>query len=201
MPGLREQKRALVRRQLAEAALRLFLQRGYEATTVEDIANAASVSRATFFRYFETKDDAVLSQLDAVGADLIAAYRARPLDEHPWDSLKEVLLHAAARITDPDRMLALLELTWTTPSLRARRLDKTATWRSNLTALTRERMGCDDRDPLPILLVHAALAAGESALGAWAATLATADLAHLLNNTFTTLGAGLDHAETHTRQQ
>jgi len=59
-PGLRERKKAKTRATIREHALRLFRDQGYGATTVEQIAEAAEVSPATFYRYFPTKEDVVL---------------------------------------------------------------------------------------------------------------------------------------------
>ena len=86
----RERKKAQTRQRLQEQALRLFTERGYEATTVEQIAAAAGVSHMTFFRYFPTKEDAVLS--DSYDPLLVAAIRSRPRTEHPVTRI-----HAAVR--------------------------------------------------------------------------------------------------------
>jgi AcrR family transcriptional regulator len=65
--GLREQKKAETRAALVKAAQDLFHRKGYEATTIDEIAEAAVVSRRTFFRYFPTKEDLVFPQ-QGVGA-------------------------------------------------------------------------------------------------------------------------------------
>ncbi|HUJ75276.1 MAG TPA: TetR family transcriptional regulator, partial [bacterium] len=58
--GLRERKKAKTRAVIQQHALRLMKEQGYQATTVEQIAEAAEVSPSTFFRYFPTKEDVVL---------------------------------------------------------------------------------------------------------------------------------------------
>jgi AcrR family transcriptional regulator len=79
----RERKKAQTRERLQEQALRLFVERGYEATTVEQIAAAAGVSHMTFFRYFPTKEDAVLS--DSYDPMLVAAIRKPAAQRAPGD--------------------------------------------------------------------------------------------------------------------
>src|SRR5580698_4853243 len=59
LPGLRERKRAALKKRLIDTAIDLFLERGYQETRIEDITTAADVSRRTFFHYFSAKDDVV----------------------------------------------------------------------------------------------------------------------------------------------
>jgi AcrR family transcriptional regulator len=76
--GLRERKKIKTRLAIQQHALRLIRQQGYEATTVEQIAEAAEISPSTFFRYFPTKDAVVLT--DDYDPLLIEAIRAQPAE-------------------------------------------------------------------------------------------------------------------------
>ena len=79
--GHRERKKRRVREQLSNAALRLFAERGYEKTTIEDIASAVDLVPRTFFRYFRSKDDALFSGLEAMRELAITALLSRPAGE------------------------------------------------------------------------------------------------------------------------
>jgi AcrR family transcriptional regulator len=118
--GLRERKRRQTRERITEAALTLFLERGFEATTVDDIAEAADVSKRSFFDYFPTKEDVVQAWQDEFGADLAAAILARPASEPLTKVVEEALISTVkAGMADP-RNLAIGELIHGTPALRAR---------------------------------------------------------------------------------
>ena len=84
--GLRERKKAKTRALIQEHALRLFRERGYDATSVEEIAEAAEVSPSTVFRYFPTKPDLVI--YDDLDERMIEAFRAQPPELNALQALR-----------------------------------------------------------------------------------------------------------------
>jgi AcrR family transcriptional regulator len=79
--GLRERKRGETLARITDEALKLFVQRGFEATTLDDIAAAAGISRRTFFHYFESKEDLAFAWLDGTVADIVAAVKRERADQ------------------------------------------------------------------------------------------------------------------------
>lgn len=123
-PGLRERKKAKTRLSIQEHALRLFREKGYAQTTVEEIADAAEVSPSTFFRYFPTKEDVVL--YDVLDPVLIEAFRAQPRELPPLTAFRRTLIEVYAALP-PDELAATEEraaLMRIVPELRARMLDE-----------------------------------------------------------------------------
>ena len=86
MTGLRERKKEQTRRRIAAAALRLFAERGFDAVTVNEIAEAAEVSKVTLFAYFPTKESLVLHGIGE--EDLAGIVAGRPPDRSPLDALR-----------------------------------------------------------------------------------------------------------------
>jgi AcrR family transcriptional regulator len=99
--GLRERKKAATREALRAAALRLFAERGYRATTVADIAGAAAVSQRTFFRYFESKEDVALQDIALLSPTFARAIGERPPAEPPVRALREAFLALAGGAEAP----------------------------------------------------------------------------------------------------
>ena len=89
--NLRERKKLATWRAVRNAALGLLAEQGYDATTVEQIAAAANVSRATFFNYFASKEAAILDPDPEERRDWQQAMHERPTDEHLWDALAAIL--------------------------------------------------------------------------------------------------------------
>jgi AcrR family transcriptional regulator len=86
--GLRERKKQRTREQIVEAAMRLFADRGYHATTIADIASTADVAPRTFFSYFPSKEAVVFHNVDRDLDGLASALRDRLPDETAFDALR-----------------------------------------------------------------------------------------------------------------
>ncbi|OLZ61535.1 TetR family transcriptional regulator [Amycolatopsis keratiniphila] len=111
--------RRRLRRALAAAAVDLFVAKGYEATTVDEIAAAAGVGRRTFFRYFDAKDDVLFANHDEIVAEMEETFAAADPDRDPV----EVACSAVGLVLDSyaaelDVSLKRFTLTRTVPSLR-----------------------------------------------------------------------------------
>ncbi len=117
--GLRERKRRQTRERIARAAMTLFLEQGFEATTVDQIAEAAEVSKRGFFDYFPAKEDVVAAWQDEFANSLLAAVTARPAKEPMTKVVEEALLSTIVAAVNP-QSLAIGKLIKSTPALRAR---------------------------------------------------------------------------------
>lgn len=95
-PGLRELKKAQTRQAIIEAAARLFAERGFEATTIEEVAAAAQVTKKTVFNHFSTKEDLALDRAEDYRRQLLAAIHDRPAGTTALDAFR-VLSHRQAR--------------------------------------------------------------------------------------------------------
>ena len=155
-PSRRERKKAATREKLIDCASRLFLDKGYEQTTVEEITEAADVAPATFYSYFSSKGDVAMARLDEWLDAMFDALSARPLEEDP-----DVMLAAAfAQMTElgyvgtgrvrgqkgeplPAVPMAAL---WaeSSPEVAGRFYQSLIRGQQRLTPMFRERMGCPE---------------------------------------------------------
>jgi len=162
-------KRQLVRQEIARAAWLLFAERGYEDTTVAEIARAAGISRRSFFRYFSSKEDVVIGTSDALAEDVLAAFARRPAAEPPLVAIERALRPAIeTRLADADESRAIISLLRESRTLRRALLERHARLEERLALLIAVRTGADmRRDPTPALLAFLARALMDTAFNVW----------------------------------
>jgi AcrR family transcriptional regulator len=182
---LRSRTRENVRVQIAEVAFNVFADRGFDAVTATEVAEAAGISRASFFRYFESKEDAVFVAQEELGAKIAGRLRERPAGEDAWSALRQSLDPIIAVYREsPTQSLARLRLTRSTTKLRAHQLERFDQWKQLIGAALAERLGVEEVDLRIEALVAAALAALGSASSRWAASDGADDLIELIDDAF-----------------
>lgn len=97
--GVRERARLALRTEIAQAISIVFAERGFDEVTVEEAAGEVGISRATFFRYFGSKEDAVLAAIEASSIDYAAHVETLPAvdGENPWQLLHRAFKHAVSQ--------------------------------------------------------------------------------------------------------
>ncbi|MGW2745252.1 TetR/AcrR family transcriptional regulator [Streptomyces sp. NPDC001450] len=141
--GLRERKKIKTREAIRAATYGLIKEQGYDATTIEQIAERAEVSPSTVFRYFPTKEDIVLT--DEYDPLLAEELRARPADESLTDSLRHVMHRAlnASVNEDPEVLRMRAHLGVQVPAVRARMFESMSETGRLLRGALAERSGLD----------------------------------------------------------
>ncbi len=171
---LRERTRLAVRAELIEVGQRLFVRQGYENTTVEQIAAAAGMSKRSFFRYFETKEDIVLGKYERSGQQFCEALSARPAEEDLWTSMRHVFGYVVQYAADPAQAASMLEMEriFSSDKLRGAYLARIEVIQRDLVEVARRRAAATGRpwaadDPTPIAIVACAFACLRAANDTW----------------------------------
>jgi AcrR family transcriptional regulator len=195
-PGLRERKKSRTRDAIVEAALDLFERQGYEATTVEEIAEAAEISPRTFFRYFDSKLDVVMpsKQREEHEHGFEEMLSARAADEGLVTAIHHIFRDEVATMLAEDPLfLRQFRLTMRTPSLRTRAFDHFQEHQDEFRRLFAGELGVDD-DHLQAHLRAAAVGTTVwTVVDRWVAEGGETDrLLPMLDEGFALLAAGMD---------
>jgi AcrR family transcriptional regulator len=166
--GRRERKKQATRRALADAALRLFDQQGFDTTTVEQIADVVDVSARTFHRYFERKEDVLFAD----HAEHIAKFRAlleqRPADEAPLRSVRLALLVSTRELESRAELVFIrARLSTESPAHRAYNLRYLDDWARAISDHVAARTKSKPSDPWPSLAGRCTMAAVIDARQRW----------------------------------
>jgi AcrR family transcriptional regulator len=187
-------QRLKMRRELAAAAMELFATKGYEATTVDEIAATAGVARRTFFRHFRSKEEAIFPDHDDTLVRAQAVLEAAPAHEHPLDTvcrgIKEVMRMYAA---SPKGSVARYKLTREVPALREAEIASVARYERLFTryllghfdeAAHREGAGDSDEPLLAEVAASAVVTAHNHVLRRWLRGGAVGDVEAQLDRAF-----------------
>jgi AcrR family transcriptional regulator len=167
--GRRERKKSQTREAIVRAAVDLFERKGVDATTIDEIAEAADVSSRTFFRYFDTKLDVILQDKDEAHPALEDVIAGRPADEDPIAAF-HYAMRAELGLVMANNPLAARQfrLMLTTPALRAAALDHFHEHQRELVAVFARRLGDSDDDLRPRVMAAAASGAVWTTVEQWA---------------------------------
>ena len=145
-PGLRERKKLRTRSAIQKEAIRLFLEKGYSETTIEDIAEAVEISPSTFFNYFPSKEAVVFQ--DDLDPLILDALHNQPPDVPPITALRKAMVQVFAKL--PPEANALVrqraELVMSTPELRAATLNQFADLVDQVAVPLAQRLGRSTND-------------------------------------------------------
>ena len=189
--GLRERKKLKTRRAIRAAAYKRFAAQGYEGTTVDQIAADAEVSPSTFFRYFPTKEDLVIT--DDYDPIMEAELRSRPADESILESLLQAMVQPLRTVLVNERedLLLRMRLLQQNPAVRARSLVETNRSRDMLLRVFAERTGRPAKGLGLRVQIAALLAVSAETVEYWAEHDGEDDLIELLEQALDALATAL----------
>lgn len=198
--GLRERKKQRTRCALIDSAFVLFGKKGFEATTVDEIADAVEVSPRTFFRYFASKEEVALSLLEDQMDLFLAALAERPAEEPVLTALRRTAvltirdLECGDSGVDRDQYECMDGLMATSSMLAGRAMEVVTGRLGALADLIATRMGVDQRtDPRPHLVAAVAVCAVQTAVNAWRVMEPRTPKAELIDRAFGLLADGMDY--------
>jgi TetR/AcrR family transcriptional regulator, regulator of mycofactocin system len=178
--------------EVSEIALRLFVRRGFEQTTLQDVADAVGVSKRTLLRYFPSKNDIVWGAFD----EQLQALRARLADSDPTRPMMEVLREAVVAFNDygeavlpelRDRMTLITSV----PALQAHSMLRYADWCAVIAEFVARRLSLGRDHQIPQVIASAALGTAMATYRCWVVD-PDLDLLAALDEAFRLLAAGFD---------
>lgn len=187
----RERKKTQTREALVAAGVKLFAERGFAGTTIEDITDEADTSPRTFFRYFPSKEDLLVADLEAAIPLVREALAPQRADEPILDAARRAAAALAGALARPEALIQR-RLTLSIPEVLGRMREIQERIDLAMVEELAKRMGVDpELDPRPRVAASVALGAVRAAVHAWVATDGRADPAVTVERTFDLLDAGL----------
>ena len=189
--GLRARKRLSAMLRIQSVALDLFETRGFDAVTVEEVAEASEVSPSSVYRYFGTKEQLVL--WDQLDPEMIGRLRDAVADDVPLDGVRRIVTRAIAGLTPQDerRLARRMRLVMATPSVEQASVAESYTLAEQLGELLAERLGRPAVDLEVQVFSHALVGGFLGMLHHWHGTDFQAPLAEVAEQSFDIITAGL----------
>ncbi len=186
--GLRSRKKQKTRREIENAALELFADQGYEATTVDQIAERAEVSKATFFRYFGTKGEVILGDAGDQYSQLQKAIIERPPGEDDLSAVRIAIQNDWAHTLDAERTLRQARAAGSSPLLRGICSDLSMRWQAAISVALAQRHGLDAPDRRCALVAITAFGVLSNGVNTWLRDGCSGDLGATIDQGFQLLG-------------
>jgi AcrR family transcriptional regulator len=184
LDGLRSRKKARTRQSIEEIAFALFEEQGYEATTVEQISERAEISHTTFFRYFPSKADLVVSRENARLPILQQAIVERPTDENDLLAVRRAIEQVWLPTIDRDLTLSTSQAIHSSPTLRGLYEEITRGWINAIAEALAARRGLGPRDETCHVVARVAMGIFGATSERWIANRCRDDLGEALRRNF-----------------
>ncbi|MWV43027.1 TetR family transcriptional regulator [Paenibacillus sp. HJL G12] len=188
--GLRERKKMKTRASIQHHALQLFRVQGYNATTIEQISEAAEVSPSTFFRYFPTKEALILE--DEYDSVLIRAFQELPSGLNPLQALRETVKSGLSSISKEEReaIRERTELAFSVPELRAAFVNQLTATITMIAELVEDRYDYE-RNDFHVLIFAGSVIGATLSVQIYCANNRDADFVELIDAALADIEAGL----------
>ncbi|GAA5121101.1 mycofactocin system transcriptional regulator [Haloechinothrix salitolerans] len=186
---------------MEQVAFALFESKGFDATTVDDIAAAAGIGRRTFFRYFDSKNDIVWGNFTEHLGYMREWFAARPPDQPLMDAVRTVVVDFNR--LDPDQVpwhRRRMELILRVPALQAHSTLRYAAWRQVVAEFVARRLGVSVDDLVPQALAYTVLGAALAAYEHWLAN-PQEELTSIIDRTMRDLANGFKSSHRYDSQR
>ena len=191
--GLRARKRRETAQRITDAGMSLFIERGFEATTLDDIADKAGISRRTFFYYFKSKDDILLSMKISMGEMIVVALKKQSVKLKPIEAVRRAIIEVCALVPE-DEMIVIDQLMRSSPVVQARRQAIYVQYETALFTALCERYGDPKRKTNLRLVAMMSMGAVRLATDTFNNEEGRRSLVEILNEVFDALGAEISKA-------
>jgi AcrR family transcriptional regulator len=181
--GMRARAREAVTCALADLALDMFDQHGYDTVTVADIAKAADISSRSFFRNFPNKDDVVFGSRMPTAQAVVDAYLSHP--ESPWEALRLTFRGAGVEMDlVADSWKQIMRIISSSSELRAKNLERHIAWAVALMPHVEKSITDSNPRRLADITINTALTCFDVALRTWSQSDGATPLAEIIDDTF-----------------